>query len=79
MASIKVKYQDKQQVFEVENKPVVLKYLMYLFEQKMNIPYYEEIDFSIDGELVFSGKKSELDSFVAFKLDNNRNYELRYL
>ena len=52
---------------------------MYLFEQKMNIPYYEEIDFSIDGALVFSGKKSELDSFVAFKLDDNKNYELKYL
>ena len=38
MAQIKVKYQDKQQIFEVENKPVILKYLMYLFENKMNIP-----------------------------------------
>lgn len=79
MAQIKVKYQDKKQVFEVENKPVSLKYLMYLFEHKMNIPYYEELDFKIDGKTIYSGKKQDLDSFISFLLSESKEYEMQFI
>lgn len=78
MASIKVKYLDDRRQFYLENKPVILKYLVYLFEYKMKIPYYENIDFTINGKTVYSGKKNDLDSMVGFGLTDNTDCELIY-
>ena len=44
----------------------------------MNIPYYESIDFTINGKTVYSGKKNDLDSIVGFGLTYNTDYELIY-
>lgn len=78
MANIKVKYLDERRQFSVENKPVILKYLVYLFEYKMKIPYYESIDFTINGKTVYNGKKNDLDSVIGFGLTDNTDYELIY-
>ena len=78
MANIKVKYLDEKRQFSVENKPVILKYLVYLFEYKMNIPYYENIDFTINGKIIYSGKKNDLDSIIGFNLTGDSDYELIY-
>ena len=78
MASIKVKYLDDRRQFYLENKPVILKYIVYLFEYKMKIPYYESIDFTINGKTVYSGKKNDLDSIIGFNLTNDSDYELIY-
>lgn len=78
MANIKVKYLDDRRQFYLENKPVILKYLVYLFEYKMKIPYYENIDFTINGKTVYSGKKNDLDSIIGFGLTDNTDCELIY-
>ena len=78
MANIKVKYLDDRRQFYLENKPVILKYLVYLFEYKMKIPYYESIDFTINGKTVYSGKKNDLDSMIGFDLTDNTDCELIY-
>lgn len=78
MANIKVKYLDDRRQFYLENKPVILKYLVYLFEYKMKIPYYESIDFTINGKTVYNGKKNDLDSVIGFGLTDNTDYELIY-
>ena len=78
MANIKVEYLDDKRQFSVENKPVILKYLVYLFEYKMSIPYYENIEFSINDKIIFSDKKTELDSIIGFNLVEDNNYKLKY-
>ena len=78
MANIKVKYLDDRRQFYLENKPVILKYLVYLFEYKMKIPYYESIDFTINGKTLYNGKKNDLDSVIGFGLTDNTDYELIY-
>lgn len=78
MANIKVKYLDDRRQFYLENKPVILKYLVYLFEYKMKIPYYKSIDFTINGKTVYNGKKNDLDSVIGFGLTDNTDYELIY-
>lgn len=78
MANIKVKYLDDRRQFYLENKPVILKYLVYLFEYKMKIPYYESIDFTINGKTIYNGKKNDLDSVIGFGLTDNTDYELIY-
>lgn len=78
MANIIVKYLDEKRQFNVENKPVILKYLVYLFEQKMNISYYENIEFKVNDKVMYSGNKLKLDSMVGFNLVDSNKYELIY-
>lgn len=52
---------------------------MYLFENKMNIPYFEELDFKINGKTIYSGKKEDLDSFVSFLLSESKEYEMQFI
>ena len=78
MANIIVKYLDEKRQFNVENKPVILKYLVYLFEQKMNISYYENIEFKVNDKVMYSGNKLKLDSIIGFNLVDSNKYELIY-
>lgn len=78
MANIIVKYLDEKRQFNVENKPAILKYLVYLFEQKMNISYYENIEFKVNDKVMYSGNKLKLDSMVGFNLVDSNKYELIY-
>lgn len=78
MANIIVKYLDEKRQFNVENKPVILKYLVYLFEQKMNISYYENIEFKVNDKVMYSGNKLKLDYMVGFNLVDSNKYELIY-
>lgn len=78
MANIVVKYLDEKRQFNVENKPVILRYLVYLFEQKMNISYYENIEFKVNDKVMYSGNKLKLDSMIGFNLVESNKYELIY-
>lgn len=78
MANIIVKYLDEKRQFNVENKPVILKYLVYLLEQKMNISYYENIEFKVNDKVMYSGNKLKLDSIIGFNLVESNKYELIY-
>nr|DAV49341.1 MAG TPA: hypothetical protein [Caudoviricetes sp.] len=78
MANIIVKYLDEKRQFNVENKPVILKYLVYLFEQKMNISYYENVEFKVNDKVMYSGNKLKLDSMIGFNLVESNKYELIY-
>lgn len=78
MANIIVKYLDEKRQFNVENKPVILKYLVYLFQQKMNISYYENIEFKVNDKVMYSGNKLKLDSIIGFNLVESNKYELIY-
>ena len=78
MANIVVKYLDEKRQFNVENKPAILRYLVYLFEQKMNISYYENIEFKVNDKVMYSGNKLKLDSMVVFNLVDSNKYELIY-
>lgn len=78
MANIIVKYLDEKRQFNVENKPVILKYLVYLFEQKMNISYYENVEFKVNDKVMYSGNKLKLDSIIGFNLVDSNKYELIY-
>ena len=78
MANIIVKYLDEKRQFNVENKPVILRYLVYLFEQKMNISYYENVEFKVNDKVMYSGNKLKLDSMVGFNLVDSNKYELIY-
>lgn len=78
MANIIVKYLDEKRQFNVENKPVILKYLVYLFEQKMNISYYENVEFKVNDKVMYSGNKLKLDSIIGFNLVESNKYELIY-
>ena len=78
MANIVVKYLDEKRQFNVENKPVILKCLVYLFEQKMNISYYENIEFKVNDKVMYSGNKLKLDSIIGFNLVESNKYELIY-
>ena len=78
MANIIVKYLDEKRQFNVKNKPVILKYLVYLFEQKMNISYYENVEFKVNDKVMYSGNKLKLDSMIGFNLVESNKYELIY-
>jgi hypothetical protein len=78
MANIIVKYLDEKRQFSIENKPVILRYLVYLFEQKMNISYYENIEFKVNDKVMYSGNKLKLDSIIGFNLVDSNKYELIY-
>ena len=78
MANIIVKYLDEKRQFNVENKPIILKYLVYLFEQKMNISYYENVEFKVNDKVMYSGNKLKLDSMIGFNLVESNKYELIY-
>ena len=78
MANIIVKYLDEKRQFNVENKPVILRYLVYLFEQKMNISYYENVEFKVNDKVMYSGNKLKLDSMIGFNLVESNKYELIY-
>lgn len=78
MANIVVKYLDEKRQFNVENKPVILRYLVYLFEQKMNISYYENVEFKVNDKVMYSGNKLKLDSMIGFNLVESNKYELIY-
>lgn len=78
MANIIVKYLDEKRQFNVENKPVILKYLVYLLEQKMNISYYESVEFKVNDKVMYSGNKLKLDSIIGFNLVDSNKYELIY-
>ena len=78
MENIIVKYLDEKRQFNVENKPVILKYLVYLFEQKMNISYYENVEFKVNDKVMYSGNKLKLDSIIGFNLVDSNKYELIY-
>lgn len=78
MANIIVKYLDEKRQFSVENKPVILKYLIHLFEKKMNISYYEDVEFKVNDKVMYSGSKLKLDSIIGFNLVDSNKYELIY-
>lgn len=78
MANIVVKYLDEKRQFNVENKPAILRYLVYLFEQKMNISYYENVEFKVNDKVMYSGNKLKLDSMIGFNLVESNKYELIY-
>lgn len=78
MANIIVKYLDEKRQFSVENKPVILRYLVYLFEQKMNISYYENVEFKVNDKVMYSGNKLKLNSMIGFNLVESNKYELMY-
>ena len=78
MANIVVKYLDEKRQFNVENKPVILRYLVYLFEQKMNISYYENVEFKVNDKVMYSGNKLKLDSMIGFNSVESNKYELIY-
>jgi hypothetical protein len=78
MANIIVKYLDEKRQFNVENKPVILRYLVYLFKQKMNISYYENVEFKVNDKVMYSGNKLKLDSMIGFNLVESNKYELIY-
>lgn len=78
MANIVVKCLDEKRQFNVENKPVILRYLVYLFKQKMNIYYYENVEFKVNDKVMYSGNKLKLDSMIGFNLVESNKYELIY-